>query len=349
VTDKYANKRQSSSKPLLGIFGGTFDPIHHGHLGAVSQIAEQLELDSLQWVLSAKPPHKDQVTANTAHRFEMLKLALKAYPGWHANDLELQRDAPSYTYDSLVELQTKHPDHQLLMIIGGDSFQTLSSWYRYPELLDLAHWVVMSRPGYKLEVPAELSARIVQDSADLHQSAKPKIWIHRNSHFDVSSTQLRRELTQSSHSEWVQQQVPTAVLSYIHQHQLYKIPGMIPEQIKNEVVEALEDIKGHDIAVLDIAEVSGFADYMVVVSGTSDTHVKALAREASDRLRKQNVKPLNEDGADLGEWVLVDFGDVVLHVMRPEVRTYYDLETLWDTEARAKIEQSRQQASEQSD
>ncbi len=121
---------------------------------------------------------------------------------------------------------------------------------------------------------------------------------------------------------------------------------MNSDQIKDQVVNALEDVKGQDINVLDIADISDFADYMVVVSGTSDTHVKALARSASDSLRKQGVNPLNEDGADVGEWVLVDFGDVVLHVMRPEVRDYYDLEKLWDEDVRKLVEQHREERGE---
>ena len=116
---------------------------------------------------------------------------------------------------------------------------------------------------------------------------------------------------------------------------------MNSEQIKDQVVEALENVKGQNIKVIDIADISDFADYMVVASGTSDTHVKALAREASTSMRTRGVKPLNEDGADIGEWVLVDFGDVVLHVMRPEVREYYDLEKLWDEDVRAMVEKHR--------
>ncbi|MEM7357585.1 MAG: ribosome silencing factor [Pseudomonadota bacterium] len=122
---------------------------------------------------------------------------------------------------------------------------------------------------------------------------------------------------------------------------------MNPEQVRDQVVDALEDIKGHDIRVIDIIDISDFADYMVVVSGNSDTHVKALAREASDRLRTQGVKPINEDGADIGEWVLVDFGDVVLHVMRPEVREYYDLEKLWDEDVRNLVKVHREKQSQE--
>lgn len=117
---------------------------------------------------------------------------------------------------------------------------------------------------------------------------------------------------------------------------------MTPEQIKDNVITAVEDLKGLDIRCIDIKDVADFADYMIVVSGTSDTHVRAIAREASDALRTRGVKPLNEDGADLGEWVLVDFGDVVLHVMRPEVRAYYDLEKLWDEDVRQLVSKHRQ-------
>ncbi len=123
---------------------------------------------------------------------------------------------------------------------------------------------------------------------------------------------------------------------------------MNSEQIKEHVITALENVKAHDIRCIDIKDISDFADYMIVASGTSDTHVKALARNASDELRSLGVKPLNEDGADIGEWVLVDFGDVVLHVMRPEVRAYYDLEKLWDEDVRNLVKQHRDANSKQS-
>jgi ribosome-associated protein len=148
---------------------------------------------------------------------------------------------------------------------------------------------------------------------------------------DQSNDNLRKEF------------LPKAVFSYIREQQLYKIRPMKPEQIKDQVVDALEDIKGVDIRVIDITDISDFADYMVLASGTSDTHVKALARSASTSLRTQGVIPLNEDGAEVGEWVLVDFGDVVLHVMRPEVREYYDLEKLWDKDVRELMKKHREE------
>ena len=104
---------------------------------------------------------------------------------------------------------------------------------------------------------------------------------------------------------------------------------MKPEKLKDLVVEALEDMKGVDIRVLDVRGMTAITDFMVVVSGTSERHVKSLARNALDVVREHKVKPLGVEGEQSGEWVLVDLCDGVLHVMRPQVRDFYNLEKLW--------------------
>jgi len=326
----------------IAIFGGTFDPIHDGHLGAVDLICQELVFDQVYWVLSARPPHKNQTSASIEHRFSMMKLALVGKPFYIADDSEIRRQSKSYTIDTVTHFRSIYPQAALFIIVGADSLQTLPAWHRYDELIEAVNWIVMQRPGYSFEVPEQLSKRFVASANDFNGHVGGKIWCSEHSDFDVSSTQLRAELARQS-SVLSKQFLPSAVLNYIHEHQLYKLLPMKPEEVKDQVVDALENIKGHDIKVIDIADISDFADYMIVASGTSDTHVKALAREASDSLRKQGVKPLNEDGADVGEWVLVDFGDVVLHVMRPEVREYYDIEKLWDEDVRALVKQHREQ------
>jgi ribosome-associated protein len=104
---------------------------------------------------------------------------------------------------------------------------------------------------------------------------------------------------------------------------------MQPEKLKDLVVKALEDMKGVDIRVLDVLGMTAITDFMVIVSGTSDRHVKSLARNALDTVREHGAKPLGVEGEQGGEWVLVDLRDVVLHVMRPQVRDFYNLEKLW--------------------
>ena len=329
----------------VGIFGGTFDPIHNGHIGALEELNKQLNLDHVHWVLSARPPHKDQISATIEHRFKMLQLALQDQPNYLADDTEIARPETSYSIDTITQLQIANPDATLLLIIGADSMANLHTWHRVDDLLELVNVVVLNRPGYPLQVPEFLQKRLLDDLSEVLSFDAGKLAVFEHSEFDISSTRLRELLAKSSQSaeKIVQQYLPPEVLRYILAHQLYETPIMNPEQIKDHVVEALEDIKGLDIKVIDIADISDFADYMVVASGTSDTHVKALAREASDRLRKAGLNPLNEDGADIGEWVLVDFGDVVLHVMRPEVREYYDLEKLWDKDVRKMVKAHREQ------
>jgi ribosome-associated protein len=108
---------------------------------------------------------------------------------------------------------------------------------------------------------------------------------------------------------------------------------MEPEQLKDLVVTALEDLKGADLKVLDVRGMTAITDFMVVVSGTSDRHVKSLARNVLDTARTRGVKPFGVEGEQGGEWVLVDLRDVVVHVMRPQVRQFYNLEKLWSVEA----------------
>lgn len=104
---------------------------------------------------------------------------------------------------------------------------------------------------------------------------------------------------------------------------------MNSEQLKQRIVHALEDVKGRDIVELDVRDLTKMTDYMVISTGTSNRHVQALAENVRDELRKDGVRPIGVEGDGPAEWVLVDFGDVVLHVMLPQTRSFYDLERLW--------------------
>lgn len=327
----------------IAIFGGTFDPIHLGHLRAVEMVCQQVSFECVHWVLSARPPHKNQTSASIEHRFKMLELALEGHSNFIADDTEIKNLAASYTVDTVETFRQRYPDAKLTLIIGGDSLLNLTRWHRYHDLVEMSNWVVMNRPGYDLLLAPELKDRLVKNPQHLANFDNGKIWICEHSEFEISSTKLRNELATQNSRQLSKEFLSDVVFAYIKAQQLYKIRAMKPEQIKDQVIEALENVKGQDLRVIDITDISDFADYMIVVSGTSDTHVKALARSASDHLRVQGVIPLNEDGADVGEWVLVDFGDVVLHVMRPEVREYYDLEKLWDEDVRALVKKHREE------
>lgn len=115
---------------------------------------------------------------------------------------------------------------------------------------------------------------------------------------------------------------------------------MNSEELKSLVIEALDELKGSDIVSLDVTNLTSVTDHMVIACGTSNRHIKSLADNVIDRCKKQGVRPLGAEGADKSEWVLVDLGDVVAHIMLPASRQFYDLERLWDTKILAISEQS---------
>ena len=115
-----------------------------------------------------------------------------------------------------------------------------------------------------------------------------------------------------------------------------------PEELKDLTVEVLKDMKAEDIEVLNVRKLTDVTDYMVIASGTSDRHVKAMANRLRDQVREQGkFRPLGVEGEQEGDWILIDFGDVVVHIMRPQTRKYYDLERLWSREVEELVKMNR--------
>lgn len=116
---------------------------------------------------------------------------------------------------------------------------------------------------------------------------------------------------------------------------------MRSEEMQRLIFQAIEDAKGLDIRVLDVRGISDITDYMIVASGTSGRHVSSVADKVVDMMREHKLRPLGVEGKDIGEWVLIDFGDVVAHVMRPQIREFYNLEKLWSTHGQAGIAKNK--------
>ena len=115
-----------------------------------------------------------------------------------------------------------------------------------------------------------------------------------------------------------------------------------PEELKDLAVEVLNDMKAENVEVLNVRKLTDVTDYMVIASGTSDRHVKAMAHRLRDQVREQSkFRPLGVEGEQEGDWVLIDFGDVVVHIMRPQTRKYYDLERLWSREVEELVKMNR--------
>ena len=146
----------------IGVFGGTFDPIHIGHLRMALELKEQLGLDEMRLLPCHQPPHRDAPQVSSAQRAEMLRIALHDCPELQLDERELRRDKPSYTYDTLMELRAELGDDvSLVLCMGADAFSGLPNWYCWQELIRLAHLVVIARPGWN--IPESGDARDLLD------------------------------------------------------------------------------------------------------------------------------------------------------------------------------------------
>jgi len=177
---------------LIGIFGGTFDPIHYGHLRTAFEMLQALRFAEIRFVPSGEPPHRGETFATPAVRVEMVRIATAAQAGFVVDDRELHRQGPSYTIDTLTAIRQEHQDASLGLIIGMDAFLGLTSWHRWDELLGVAHIVVAHRPGWKAPDMGELGDLITTHGthrvADLHESRHGCIHIHAVTQLEIAST-----------------------------------------------------------------------------------------------------------------------------------------------------------------
>jgi len=217
----------SDNQPLQAFFGGTFDPVHYGHLRPAEVLATRVGLQKITLMPNNVPPHRPQPEASAAQRIAMLKLAIADNPLFDIDLREMQRDTPSYTFDTLAALRTERGVKQpLAFIIGQDSLLTLSTWHRWRELLGLCHLLVCKRPGYdhKLEsvdMRHWLEQHQVDTAAMLHREAAGRIFMADTPLTAISASEIRHR---RHHGESCEDLLPAAVLAFIDDEGLYRNP-----------------------------------------------------------------------------------------------------------------------------
>jgi nicotinate-nucleotide adenylyltransferase len=218
-----------SAARRIGILGGSFDPIHWGHLDIADVAVSELKLSRLFVITSNVPPHRPQPLASAYHRFAMVALALLDRPEWRAADLELRHDAPSFTSRTLELFHERgYLSSELFFVIGADAFAEIASWRDYPKILDAAHFVVVSRPGSPVkELPRRLprlADRMARPPLDDVAQIDPLVILIDAPTADVSSTAIRDRLAAR---EPIAGLVPPHVQQHIEHHGLYTstMPG----------------------------------------------------------------------------------------------------------------------------
>jgi nicotinate-nucleotide adenylyltransferase len=205
---------------MIGIFGGTFDPIHYGHLRSALEVKEVLGLSKLLLIPSAQPPHRAQPAASAAQRLQMLELAICHHSELSIDARELNHDGPSYMVDTLASLRQDYPQQPLILILGCDAFKHLMTWHQWQCLFDFAHIVVMTRPGNVLEpLSAFFKEHCCQQITELASTRAGKLYFQQVTALDISATAIRHMITQQQNPGFL---LPDTVLAYIRQHQLYQ-------------------------------------------------------------------------------------------------------------------------------
>lgn len=207
---------------MIGLLGGSFDPIHFGHLRLALEIQQGLELREVRLIPSSLPPHRTAPHAGAAERLAMVLAAIAGEPGLSVDERELRRDGPSYTVDTLKSLRAEFGDMPLCLILAMDAFLGLDSWSRWREIIGLAHIVVAQRPGWNSSLVAEVAALLTERRADnraaLMGQPAGRILTWPVTQLAISSTQIRDLLCKGQSPRYL---LPDAVLEVINTNRIY--------------------------------------------------------------------------------------------------------------------------------
>lgn len=205
---------------MIGIFGGTFDPVHYGHLRSALEVKEIFGLDEVRLIPSSQPPHRSQPHATASMRVQMLNMAIANQPGLVIDTREIDRAGASYMVLTLESLRQDFPDQPLLLFIGSDAFNQLTSWHQWQRLFDFAHIVVLTRPGFPVLLLDEFFAvRQVGDRDELAQNLSGKLYCQPITQLDISATAVRKIFADHHNPAFL---LPDAVIAYINQNKLYQ-------------------------------------------------------------------------------------------------------------------------------
>jgi nicotinate-nucleotide adenylyltransferase len=214
---------ENSSTAAIGLFGGTFDPVHYGHLRAALEAREKLMLKDFRLLPAGTPPHRSNTVASAEQRLAMLRLAVPEHSGFRIDDREIRREGNSYMVDTLREIREESGDDvPLILMVGKDAANALETWHEWRMIFELAHLVIMRRPesrlGWSGELAQQLQNRRVRDPEQLRERAAGRVLPLEVTQLAISSTDIRNQLLAGRSPRYL---LPDKVIEYIEQNQLY--------------------------------------------------------------------------------------------------------------------------------
>ncbi|WP_413585788.1 nicotinate (nicotinamide) nucleotide adenylyltransferase [Bdellovibrio sp. HCB274] len=322
----------------IGIFGGSFNPPHMGHINAIQTVAKKMGLNKIHVIPAAQNPLKTPVEGPTAEqRLELTKLAFAQYgETYFVDDQELKRGGMSYTIDTIMNLRKTYEASDLYLIVGADKFEELSQWKDYSKILAETNLVVTTRPGYDMpesmdEMPGYLKPLVADfDFNFIELTTGRNIQFITLRDIEISSSEVRKWLRTGKP---VEKYLPLSVETFIKENKLYRNLGDRIgdfEKFTEFCANVLYANKGINVRGFDLRKITAPSEFAVIASGTSTRHATAMADNIVIAVKEEfNVHPQSVEGVDEGRWVLVDYGSLIVHVFYDFVRQEYSLENLW--------------------
>jgi nicotinate-nucleotide adenylyltransferase len=325
----------------VGILGGTFNPIHFGHLGCAETVKEVLKLSKLYLIPAQQNPLREPMEGPSPEaRLKMVQLALTTLggeeKGFFASDMELQRGGLSYTIETINQLKKENKNYEIFLIVGADQIDSLHKWKSVDKIFLNANLVLTSRPGFSLpekksEFPMWLAKKIKSFSKGKGKlsSGKAVICLQLNDQ-NISASEIRRR---ARRGEDVSNSTPIAVNEYIKEHKLYASAGSKLnnfEELTKFCARILTDKGGINIAGYNVKKLAQPTEFALVSSGTSTRHTKALAENVVRAVKNEyGIYPQATEGTQESRWVVLDYGALMVHLFYDYVRSEYRIEDLW--------------------
>jgi len=322
---------------LVAIYGGTFDPFHMGHIYCIQSILEKTKIDQIFVIPTNQNPLKEPVDGPSAEqRMEMVRVGLQDFENVTVDDQEVKRGGKSYTIDTINNYLKDYTPEQLHLVVGLDEFYQLHKWKNFEKLLESANFIVVSRPGNilpfsKEDLPAPLQPYIgALDRSFIALTTGRTVEFLRVKGLDVAATEIRKFLKTGRS---VDKFLDIRVEEYIKKHNLYPLIG--PKvgdyrQFTEFCADRLFARKAVNLRAFDLNPLATPSDYAIVASGTSKRHAQSLGEWVMKEVKNQyGLTPLSIEGMEEGRWVLVDYGQLIIHVFYDYVRMEYNLESLW--------------------
>jgi nicotinate (nicotinamide) nucleotide adenylyltransferase/ribosome silencing factor RsfS/YbeB/iojap len=340
------------------LLGGSFNPAHEGHRHISMVALSRLGLDEVWWLVSPQNPLKSRRDmVSFRRRFAMARLQAR-HPRILVTDLE-KRLGTRYTFDTLAALGRYYPKTRFVWLMGADNLGQIHRWQRWRGIFEKMPIAVFDRPLYGMRAlaghAASAFARSRRDQASSRDlvTAAPPAWIFFPSRLEpLSSTQLRMA-AQDFGPDSLRSRFAASTFKEINKRMtaliLEKTPiatastklpqGLppvstdpTPEALKDVIVKSIDDDKGEDIVVVDLRGKSNITDFIIIATGRSARQVGAMADHLVRKMQPELSFRMAVEGLPQGDWVLIDCGDAVVHLFRPEVRDFYAIEKMWGLE-----------------